>query len=109
MWGPQNMSIAFGNNSFKTHKYSEQARTKEHLILLTKLQSSTDAHNKPLMQVKGPVAPPGHLPLHPRSVLRLILGCRGMAGRGHTSCGLQQAGRAPLLRPGKDHLTTSGI
>lgn len=62
MLGPQNTSIAFGNNNFKTHKYSEQAKTKAHLVLLTKLQSSTDAHNKPLMRVKGPVAPPDTCP-----------------------------------------------
>lgn len=53
-----------------------------------------------LMQAKGLVAPPGHLPLHPLSILHLILGCRGMAGREHTSCGLRQAGRVPLFRPG---------
>lgn len=62
------MSTAFGNNSFKTHNYSEEARTKEHLILLTRLQSSTDARKKPTYASEGAggslwtFAPPIHSP-----------------------------------------------
>lgn len=54
-----------------------------------------------LMQVKGLVIPLDICPSNPLSILHLILGYRGMAGR-DTSCGLQQAGHVSPFRPGRE-------